>query len=326
MKFKHTFHVFVDNFQVIYKQLVYRLVIGVIAALLSAACIYPFINGLMQSQAFTNLVEGIKNFALNFFKGEFTGLPDISQSVKDAFEDLMVLFRTELGNLTITIILLVIVHIVEKWFSGMGNYAAAAVINDKMAMRAKSPFLATMIKNFKQAAIYNAIYVPLSVIYDGAISIAMFFLLYFLVVHSVIPFFVALFLFVLILIVAISFKMTFTTDWLPALIRGKMKQREAFAYTFSRKNKDTLNVLSNFVILILLIMSVNVIAFVSTFGVATLIAIPASYVILLCFEMVNYFDREQIKYSIGDNAIVMPVKEHTPTREEFFRGEDEGRQ
>ena len=32
MKFKHTFHVFVDNFSVTYKQLLYRLVISLIAA------------------------------------------------------------------------------------------------------------------------------------------------------------------------------------------------------------------------------------------------------------------------------------------------------
>lgn len=323
MKFKHTFHVFVDNFPVIYKQLVYRLVIGVIASILSAACIYPFLSGLTQSQAFINLVEGVKEFAMNFFKGEFNDLPSISEGVKNAFEDLMVLFQTELGSLTVTLLLLLAIHIVSKWFSGMGNYAAAAVINDKMAMRAKSPFMATLIRNFKQAAIYNAIYVPLSVLYDLIVSVAMFFLLYFLVVHSILPFFVAIFLFVLIIVVAVAFKMTFTTDWLPALIRGKMKQGAALAYTFSRRNKETLNVFSNFIILILIIMSVNVIAFVSTFAVATLITIPASYVILLCFEMINYFDREQIKYSIGDNAIVLPVKEHTPTREEFFRGEDE---
>lgn len=322
MKFKHTFHVFVDNFAVIYKQLLYRLVISVIAGVLYAVCIYSFLNELTGSSPFIRLIEGVKRYFDDFIAGEFADLPSIAEGVKTAFEEFIALFRGELGSLILTLFLMMLVKIVEKWFTGIGNYATAAVINDKMALRANSPFLSTLIRNCKKAALYNAIYAPLSVLYDVAVAVAMFFILYALVIHGF-PFLVAIFLFALILVVAISFKMTFTTDWVPALIRGRMGQGEAFVYTFSRKNKSTLNVLSNFVVLVLIIFSVNVLAVISTFGVAALLTIPASYVIILCFEMVNYFDREQIKYSVDDRTIISPAQEHVPTREEFFRGEDD---
>lgn len=323
MKFKHTFHVFVDNFQVIYKQLLYQLVVGLVAFGLYAACVLPFISGITSSQAFTSLMDGLTEFLKNFIDGEFSDLPTISQSIKTAYEELLILFRSETGTIVLTIFLLLIVHIIKKWFTGLGNYATAAVINDKMSMRANSPFLVTLIKNFKTAAVYNAIYAPLSVLFDLAVCVIAFFLLYLLVILLSLPIIITIFLFTLIIVIAISFKMTFTTDWLPALIRGKMGQKDALIYTFSRKDKDTLNVLSNFVILILIIFSANVLATVSTLGVAALVTIPASYVLILCFEMTNYFDREQIKYSIGANSIIVPAKEHIPTREEFFRGDDE---
>lgn len=323
MKFKHTFHVFVDNFQVIYKQLLYQLIVGLVAFGLYVACVVPLVTGFTSSQAFINLIDGLGEFFKNFINGEFDDLPTISQNIKTAYGELLMLFKSETGTIVLTIFLLLIVHIVKQWFTGMGNYATAAVINDKMAMRANSPYLATMVKNFKTAAIYNAIYAPLSVIFDVLILVIAFFLLYLLVILLRLPIIITIFLFTLIIVVAISFKMTFTTDWLPAIIRGKMGQKDALIYTFSRKDKDTLNVLSNFVILILIIFSINVLATVSTLGVAALITIPASYVLILCFEMTNYFDREQIKYSIGENSIIMPAKEHIPTREEFFRGNDD---
>lgn len=323
MKFKHTFHVFVDNFQLIYKLLLFRVVLAIAAGLLYFACLYPLINSLVGSEAYIDLTEGIKDFINKFLNGDVGNLGSVSEGVKKAYEDLMKLIVTEIDLVAVTGALIIVVHLVEKWIQGMGNYAAAAVINDRMALRANSPFLVTLIKNIKPAAVYNAIYVPLSFLYDLAVCVAMFFLLYVLVAHSVLPFFVAIFLFTLVVVVAIALKMMFTTDWLPALIRGKLSQKEAFKYTFSRRGKGSLNVLSNFAVLVLIIFSLNVVGICTTVGVAGLITVPASYVILLCFEMVNYFDREQIKYFIDSKTIVKPAKEHTPTREEFFRGEDD---
>lgn len=314
---------FVDNFPLIYKVLLYRFVIWVVACILYTLCITPLLNSFTGSPAFNSLISGISTFIHDFLGGEFSELTTVSLGVKTAFEDMMILFRNEMGSIALTIVLIVVVYIVQKWFSGLGNYAAAAVINDKMALRANSPFFVTLIKNLKTAAAYNAIYIPLSVVYDFAVCVGMFFFMYFLVVHSVIPFIAAIFLFTLIVVLAIAFKMTFTTDWLPALIRGKMRQKQAFIYTFSRKNKDTLNVLSNYIVLVLIIFSLNVIAAVTTVGVAILITVPSSYIILLSFELINYFDREQIKYSIGNDALVNPVKERTLTREEFFRGDND---
>ena len=37
--------------------------------------------------------------------------------------------------------------------------------------------------------------------------------------------------------------------------------------------------------------------------------------------MVNYYDREELKYFLDKNTIVNTSKEHVVTREEFFRGE-----
>ena len=46
-----------------------------------------------------------------------------------------------------------------------------------------------------------------------------------------------------------------------------------------------------------------------------------SYIIFICFEFVNYYDREELKYFIDKNTIIKPERERAVTREEFFRGE-----
>ncbi len=322
MKFRHTIHVFIDNFAVTYKQLLYRLVIALIAIGLYAAILTPFVNAFTGSPDFVSLTEGIKSFLKNLVEGKPTELGPITEQIKSAFQALLRLISDNRGDIAWGIAGVVTVHVVERFFAGLGNYATAAVINDRMALRADSPFMVTLIRNFKQASLYNLIYVPLSLAYDYLC----FTLLYFFVFRllAMLPFVflvVEIFLYITFVVITIAFKMVFTTDWLPALIRGKATQKKAFLYTFDRRRKNTFNVLSNFIVLIILVFAINVAAIVFTFGVAALLTIPSSYVILLCFEFVNYYDREELKYFIDKKTIIKPEKEHVPTREEFFKGE-----
>lgn len=320
MKFKHAFHVFVDNFSVIYKQLLYRLIILFVSGAICVAGVYPFIKDFIGSAQFNSILEGVKGFITNLLNGQVGELAGISEKVQTAYAELIALLNDKLTQAVLSGLLLLLIVVIAKWFMGLGNYATASVINDKMALRAKQPFLGTLIRNLKSASIYNAIYVPLSVLYDVIIVVATFFL-FFSLLNSVLYFFICLFLFVLVVTFAITFKMTVTSDWLPALIRGKMKQGAAMKYAFSRKGKNTFNVMSNFAVIVLIVFALNMAALILTLGAGLLITIPSSYAIIISFEFVNYYDREEIKYSIDKNTIISPAKERPLSREEFFRGD-----
>lgn len=318
MKFKHTFHVFVDNFKITYKQFLYRLVIDLIALAIMALAIVPFVSDLLPE--LNKIVDSAYNYIVRLLSGDVGNLAELAEKVKTAFNSFIELLQTKKTQIVLICLLMLFVYIVEGWFKGLGNYATAAIVNDKMTLRADTPFIVTILKNLKQASIYNLIYVPLSVLYDLAV-IAVSVLLLMIVFSAVVPFFICIYLCIVLFVFATSVKMTFTTDWLPALICGKMKQGEAMKYAFSRKNKHTLNVLSNFIVLVLIIFGVNVAAIICTFGAGAIITVPASYIILICFEMVNYCDATGKKYFLDDNKIVNGSKDRALTREEFFRGE-----
>lgn len=322
MRFKHTFHVFVDNFSVIYKQLIYRLVIMAISSSITIAVIYPFIMDLMNSPELKFLIDHTLDYLSKLLNGNVGELGELTEKIKTAYDAFLHLLQTKFTQFVLSCLLILLIHVVSKWFEGLGNFATACVINDKMALRAESPFFITLIRNLKDAAIYNAIYVPLSILYDLFVTIVMFFLLFFLL-NNVLYMFISVFLFVLIIVFSIVIKMTFTTDWLPAIIRGKKGQAGSMLYTFTRTGKNTLSVMSNFTVLVVVIFGLNVAAVLTTFGVGLLLTIPSSYVILICFEFVNYYDREGLKYFIDKNTIISESKEHKQTREEFFRGEND---
>lgn len=322
MKFKHTFHVFVDNFSIAYKQLLYRLIIGLVAVAIGIGCLYPFVSDFINSEALNTLMSSVKNFISDFLNGQTGTLSDTSASIKSAYAQFLELLNTRKGELALMGLLLFVLLLIEKWFTGLGNYTTAVLINDKMSLRANSPFTGTLISHFKEAALYNLMYVPLSFIYDLAVCAILFTVLFYML-SGIQYILISLFLFTLMMILSTALKMTFTCDWLPALVRGKTGQKKAISYTFSRKGKNTLNIFSNFVVLCLLVLALNC-ASVLTFGVALLLTVPSSYVILICFEFVNYYDREEIRYFVDKNTIIKPEKERILSREEFFKGNGDG--
>lgn len=319
MKFKHTLQILIDNFTVTYKQLLYKLVIALITAGLSIALLYPFWKALTDLPEFKSLIDGIKTFFSNLIEGNTQELGNIREKVEKALDSVSALISKNTAVIALGITGLVFIRLINMFFSGLGNYAAAAVINDKMALRAQSPFFLTLLRNLKDASLYCLMYAPLSFLYDAGCIALMYFVVFKLLAFA--PLLLQIFIFATTIVFAITVKLTFASDWLPALIRGKKSQLEAFSYTFSRKNKKTFNVLSNFVVLVLIIFALNVFAVLFTFGVGALITIPSSYVLLNCFQLVNYYDREELKYFLDKNTIIKPEKEETLTREEFFRGE-----
>ncbi len=319
MKFRHTLQILIDNFSVTYKQLVYKLVISLITAGLSVAILYPFWMAMTGLPEFQSLIDSIKTFFGNLIEGNTEGLVNIREKIESALNSISVLIEHNTTVIALGIVGLLFIRLINMFFSSLGNYAAAALINDKMALRAQSPFFLTLIRNLKEASLYAVMYVPLSFLYD-VVCVALMYLLVFKVLVFA-PFLIQVFLFATAIVFALTVKLTFASDWLPALIRGKKKPLEAFIYTFNRKNKQTFNVLSNFIVLSLIIFAVNVCAVIFTFGVGALITVPASYVLLNCFQLVNYYDREELKYFLDKHTIIKPEKEEVITREEFFKGE-----
>ena len=232
MKFRHSLTVLIDNFSLTYKQLVYKLVIALITAGLTVAIVYPFLNALTSLEEFKNLLESIKTFFNNLLEGKLDADLKISEKIKAAIESIGTLIEENSGVIALGITGLIFVRLVNMFFSSIGNYAAAAVINDKMALRAQSPFLITLIKNLKNACLYSLMYVPLSFLYDAICVIAMYFFIF--KALTIVPMLIQIFMFLTAIVFLITLKLTLASDWLPALIRGRKKRDKG--NSFQRTN------------------------------------------------------------------------------------------
>lgn len=321
MKFKHTFHVFVDNFSIIYKHLLYGLIVIAIAIGLCCAVIIPAANDIMHTAQYTNLSEAIKALWANISDLDTAPLKDNFSVLRTTVKEFLEMFVTDKAGLfALCVIMLAIVYLVYRFLLGLGNYTTGALINDKMTLQANSPFIGTMIKNLGRASLYNAIYVPVSFVYD--IFCVMFIWALFFRWLRFLPLLFKIFLFATVFIALTALKLAFTVNWLPSLIHGRQSNRKAIAINFAQTGKGFASVFSNYLVITFIILAINVAAIAFTFGAGLLLTIPASFVMLISFEFVTYYDANGLKYFIGSDSVVGPKKETPPTVEEFFKGEE----
>lgn len=322
MEFKHTFHVFVDNFSTTYKLLVYRLIVLAVTVGLCCAVILPAIDGITDTAQYATLQTAFSELWADVFALNTADLQARLEAVREALNAFRHLLTDKAWLIAVIVICLCVVFIINRFLVGVGNYVTGALVHDKMIMHTTSPFTFTLFKNIKAATLYAIIYAPLAFAYDFICLIIMWAIIS--VGLKVLPItLIKIFIVAILFLVFSAVKFTFTTDWLPALIDAKMTQRKAIAYTFSRKGKRTLTVLSNSLVLKLIVFGLNVAAGLFTFGAGLLLTIPASSLILSAYCFVNYSDRNKQKYFVDEYTVIGPKKETPVSREEFFKGDDQ---
>lgn len=319
MRFKHTVHVLIDNFRVTYKLLVYVLIVMGITAGLSAAIIIPFIGTLNEIPAYSALIHTLNEMGTSILEGDLTNLTVFIADIKTAFGELINHLAADPSVLIAAIAGIALVALVNGFFIGIGNYTAGSLINDKMAMQANSPFAATLIKNLGKASLYSLFYVAISFLYNIVIVLLLYVLLF--IALDGVWLLIQLLLFTVFMVLLIGLKMMLISDWLPAIISGKQTVIKACRYSFARKSGNSFFVFSFFASSCILILAVNVLAALGTFGASLIITIPLSYLYLLCYQFVNYCDSNEIKYFTDKRTIVKPDHEKKTTRQEFLRGE-----
>lgn len=321
MEFKHAFHVFVDNFSTTYKLLVYRLIVLAITIGLSCAVFVPAIGCISDTPQYVELQSSITAMWSDIIALNTAELQQRLITLREASVAFEHLLSDKSWLVATVIVCMCVVYVINRFLVGVGNYVTGALVHDKMVMHTTSSFTFTLFKNIRQAALYAIIYAPLAFLYDF-ICLIIIWAIIMVGMKGLTVSLIKIFIIGILFLVFSAIKYTFITDWLPALISAKMKQRTAFLYNLSRKGKRTASVLSNALVLTLILIALNVAAGIFTFGAGLLLTLPASSLILTAYCFVNYFDRNKLKYFVDEYTVIGPKKETPVSREEFFKGDE----
>ena len=295
MRFRNGLRLLIENFKNVYRLLLFKIVVTLVAFALCCSFVLPELIELANQPAIRALWQDLAAFGKAFVAMHIDGLPDIRDkifaeggSMSAALQEISTmkpqLLWTFVGCLT--------VYLLKRFVDTLGYFAVGDIVDDKMATYSETSFFSALIANLGKAGVYAVIYVPLSFLFDILIGAICYFMLVHLNVLISLP------LTVTFVILMQAVKFTLTGHWLPAMTTDKIKLRDAFRYREEREKKQRSKIFATYLVGMYLVLIVNVLALLCTFGSAWLISVPASFVFLLCLQYVNYYTIKGKKYFI----------------------------
>ena len=301
MRFRNTFTLMTENFKNIPRVLLYKIVVGIVCTALYGVLILPQLAEIFSSVEWEHLLGDFRTLLAEFMPGHASGnsfevLRD--EIVNDSLPAFGGLVFTMAGEIIGRAIGCIVVYLAQRFLDTLCYFTVGKVINDRMTTYAETPFRQAYIENLAGATKYALAYVPIAFAFDVGMA---------LVIAAICIFAdVALSLFLSMTVIAVgqALKLTFTSAWMPAITEDKMTLKNAIRSIRKEEKRHHRKSFAMYVALVYIIIIVNALALTYTFGSALLVTIPASYLVLICAQYVNYFTIKGKKYFVtfGDIA------------------------
>ena len=301
MRFRNSVRLLMENFKNVYKILVYKLVILVVTAALTSALLLPGLMEILESAEMTAFVEDIKEFVRALIGGNSEFLAGFQEQFKVTVAALVKLLDSMMSRIVWSLVGVAVVYLLGRFMDTLGYFSIGSILNDRMGTYAETPFAAAYIRNLGRASLYSVVYVPVVFLFDVIVIALCWFLFFYL--FSFLNAFLSLFFSMTFIVLCQALKLTLTSMWLPAMASDNMSIGQAMRFGVKNQKKQWNKVYSTYIVTVYVVIIVNVVAAVCTFGSALLVTVPASYCLFICEQFVNYYTVQGKKYFITYDRI-----------------------
>lgn len=313
MLFRNSFRLLLENFKNVYKILLYRLVIGLLAGALCCAMLLPELIQLWKSAPMQELLAQTGAFFKAFFSADAQQIALLKEEIfgeGGTLYDFVQLVASKTTGIVLATVGCCIVYFFQRFADTLCYFAVGGVLNDKMSSYTETPLSTSYLTNFGKACRYALVYVPVAFAFDlSAFGLTYVFIRFI----NILP---ALFLSITSIVLLQSLKFTFTGRWMPAMTVDGKRLREAFRCEDKTERRQIAKIFSTYLTCVYGVIIVNVISAVATVGSALLITVPVSYFLFICVQYAHYYTVKGKKYFITYERIAS--NPDRGDREHFF--------
>lgn len=302
MMYKNSFRILFSSASLIWKVMLYFLVIGGIVGGLTYATALPIINVLKNEGLFSTFGDIFKSFFQEL------NLSALFANVRDLAQDFFIVMRDNMGQLLVYIILFVFVLVIlGSFLKGLYSVICGGVLYNSMSNNIKQPFVNSIVTNIGKATKLELARLTVSLPFTALIAVILYYMALLISVGGAM-YVIAPFLIILAFIILISLKTALLCGWMPALFVIKARTYPALFKGFGVIRRRFWETFGTAIAMVLTVTVVNAFAAVFSFGVGLLITIPASYVLFAIFEMVSFYTARGIRFYTDSETIFEPKK------------------
>ncbi len=304
MSYKNSVKLLTTNFSIVWKQLLYMLVICLLCFSIAYGVAQPVIKVLSA--------EGVLSEFAGLFETIYTAPKDIFTALSNANVHLIEVLTANFGKLALSLLAtFFFAVVVYQLLKNISMYNIASVMYMQMTSFLEVGYTRNLISSLWQGtrfAFAKMVYqIPFALLKLVTLYV------YFSLAKSSLSIIFGLFFVILILVLLSSIEITLFSS-----MAGKMLDKggnaSAFKAFFSGSPvifKQFARIFSNSIIVVLTLLLVNLFLGIFTLGVALLITLPASMVFVAIFQLTAYFGAKGERYYLTETTIASPVKDKT---------------
>ena len=298
MLIKNTLKIVLNNLNVVFKSMIFRLVLWIIGFVSLYFLGTAILDGVVKSDELNALIGALKEIWQNFMHGEYLKNVDLKQT----FESFTNLLKVEfISNIGLFICALIIGYVLLV-LNGICTYTVSSMIHAKMSTMTKLGFFEALFMGLKKSIVFEAIYALLKVI---AILVSVL-----LGVLVAVYTYDVLFIFAIALGFAISVILFTLFLVVTALFRPSVVAGEPIKNLFINKliHKHFGVILCSFFVGVIISWYINVSMFITTLGVGLILSVPLTQIFFAVMQHVLKCHLDGIKYFIDFETIETPNK------------------
>ncbi len=299
MSYKNTMKLFVSNFTLAWKQLLYLLICAFLFALCSYTLVSPVITVLKDAGLFSQ----IKNLVNIFYNSPKDIAITLSEIVKLILTCIASNFSKIYFNVIATIVLCILLPYVLYQAS---IFNLSSVLHQKFTMNMEVNYTHNYIRNFWKSIRFGLVSLLFTLPFF-ALNILLI-ISYMLIANTVLKALVGLVVLSLLSLIVNAIHLTIFSHFTGAIVANDSNVFPTFIKSIPMVAKNFIKILGSSIILLLTIIFVNGIIAIFTFFAGLLFTIPATCVLFAIFKVVTYLNINGNRYYLSNSIIYNPQK------------------
>ncbi len=299
MSYKNTVKLFVSNFSLVWKQLVYLLICAGIFALCFLTMLSPITDLLSANGVFAEFKT--------ILQVVYNSPSELALKLSGGFTHLIRVISSNFSSIWLEFIGLLVLGILLPYILiQMSFYNITSILYQKLSMNMNVRYVQNIVATFKQSIKYAFANILFNLPFF-ALSLVLIDL-YLTIAQTVIASLIGLVILSAILILGESLKISIFTYYVGYMVENNSSPFVAFGKSFVNVFKNFWKIMAMSIIVVLTIIFVNSFIMVFTFFSGLIILIPATFVFLSLYYLVVYFNIKGERYYLAPNLIFNPVK------------------
>ncbi len=301
MIFRNSLSITTNKFTLIYKVLLYIIIISLIFSAIAVAFLLPTLKMLFSEISDIHIIKNIGEYLNKLVNGE-AGNADWAD-VRMLLDKIGDIIAENTNRLILAGVFGVILYFIFMFLTSVCYYSVSDIVNSFMNSASSYPFMSNFVHNFKKSArfalLFTLINIPIHIIL-ALIIVGI------TVLCSYANYLFAAVMCLLISLIAAAFSHVLFSAWIPAMVVGNEGIVQALKTNFKKK-RSFLYMFGVFFAYRLFMFVIMILVSLLTLGIGGIFLMSASVIMVKTMDLVMYYHDNGLKYYKDRNTVINPT-------------------